>query len=83
MRAFGSNVPPFSVLSGLVPRVLGFIRWRDEAGEFTTPQRWLHDGLIEPALSGATADPRVASLAFALVMLAGYAVVAMAMRRRG
>lgn len=63
--------------------MLGFIRWRDEAGEFTTPQRWLHYGLIEPALSGATADPRAASLAFALVMVAGYDWVAVAMWRQG
>ena len=83
LLALGSNALFIFVLSGLVPRVLGLIRWRGEAGEFTTPPRWLHDGLIAPALSHVTSDARVASLAYALLTVAAYAWLARAMRRRG
>lgn len=82
-EVFGRN-PLFTfVLSGLVPRVLGLLRWpagTDGAGAtvWTTPLGWLQQAVFLPL----AADPRLGSLAFATANLLLYAAIAAWMDRR-
>ncbi|HET9977762.1 MAG TPA: heparan-alpha-glucosaminide N-acetyltransferase domain-containing protein [Burkholderiaceae bacterium] len=75
--AFGRNALLVFFLSGLVPRVLALIRWRD-GDAWTSPLRWAY----EHAFAWIPGDPRLGSLAYALAVLAAFAVVAAALDRR-
>jgi predicted acyltransferase len=82
---FGRNALFIFVLSGLVPRVLGLLRWpdgHDAEGRprWITPLPWLYRTVFEPL---TPFDPRLASLAMAVVQLAVYWALARWMDRRG
>ena len=82
-EAFGKNALFVFVLSGLLPRLLGLLRWADGVdanGEprFITPLPWLYRTLFE----GLGSDPRFGSLLFALANLAAYWALAAWLDRR-
>ena len=82
-EVFGRNALFIFVLSGLVPRVLQLLRWplaTDASGRvlYTHPGDWVWRSVFEPL----AVDPRLSSLLFALVQLAGYATLAFWMDRR-
>jgi predicted acyltransferase len=78
LRAFGRNALLLFFLAGLVPRLLGLVRWR-EGEAWTTPLRSAYTHLFA-ALPG---DPRLGSLAYALAVLGAFALLARALDRRG
>jgi predicted acyltransferase len=82
---FGRNALFIFVLSGLVPRVLGLLRWpdgQDAEGRprWITPLPWLYRTVFEPL---TPFDPRLASLWMAVAQLAVYWALARWMDRRG
>ena len=82
---FGRNALFIFVLSGLVPRVLGLLRWSDGQDaegrpRWITPLPWLYRTVFEPL---TPFDPRLASLLMALAQLAAYWALARWMDRRG
>jgi predicted acyltransferase len=79
-EAFGRNALLVFALSGLVPRLLSL--WRLPAGDggsTMTPLQWLYRHGFEPSF----ADPRLASLAYAVVTVLAYGLLARALDRRG
>jgi len=79
-EAFGRNALLVFALSGLVPRVLSL--WRLPAGDGSstlTPLQWLYRHGFEPFF----ADPRLASLGYAVVTVLAYGLLARALDRRG
>lgn len=74
---FGMNAIVAFVMAGLVGKLLGLIRWADDAGNKVTLKGWLYDGAF-----GWIAEPKLASLAFALAFLAVHFAVAWALWRR-
>jgi predicted acyltransferase len=82
-EVFGRNALLVFVLSGLVPRVLGLLRWQqgqDAQGApvWTSPLPWLH----QTVFAGLGPDPRLGSLLFACANLAAYALLAWGLDRR-
>jgi predicted acyltransferase len=75
--AFGRNALLVFFLAGLLPRLLGLIRWR-EGEAWTSPLRWAY----EHGFAALPGDPRVGSLAYALAVLALFAALAVALDRR-
>ena len=87
-EVFGRNSLFIFVLSGLVPRVLGLVRWPvgvDAQGRplWTTPLPWLYQQVFAPLGSLFAADPRLGSLLYAVAHLLPYAALACWMDRRG
>jgi predicted acyltransferase len=81
---YGRNALALFVLSGLVPRLLGLLRWADGVDadgrpRFITPWPWLYREVALPAVG----DARLASLAMALGQVAVYWLIAHGMARRG
>ncbi len=88
LEVFGRNPLFIFVLSGLVPRLLGLLRWPtgvDGQGQplWATPLPWLYQQLFVPLGVAFTADPRLGSLLFAVAHLLPYAALAWWMDRRG
>ncbi len=84
---FGRNPLGLFVLAGLVPRVLGLIRWEagiaaDGSPRWTSPLPWLHEHVAVPLASLVSADPRLGSFVFALLNLAFYSAIAWTLHRR-
>jgi predicted acyltransferase len=84
---FGRNPLLLFVLAGLVPRFLGLIRWEagtaaDGSVRWTSPLPWVHEHVAVPLAALMSADPRLASLLFAMLNLGFYAVVAAGLHRR-
>jgi predicted acyltransferase len=84
---FGRNPLGLFVLAGLVPRFLGLLRWpagtaADGSPRWTSPLPWVHDHVATPLAALASADPRLASLTFAVLHLAAYAALAAWLHRR-
>ncbi len=82
-QAFGRNALFVFVLSGLVPRVLGLLRWQvgtaaDGSPLWTSPLPWVYRNVF----AGLAADPRLGSLAFAVANLSLYALLAWWLQRR-
>jgi len=82
-EAFGRNPLFVFVLSGLVPRVLGLLRWADGtqpdgSPRWTSPLPWLYRHVFADIGS----DARLGSLLFALANLAVYAALALWLDRR-
>jgi predicted acyltransferase len=80
---FGRNALAIFVLSGLLPRLLGLIRFADGTDDQGRPRNvallpWLYRGFFEPL----PVDPRIASLLFALANLAFYWAIAAGLDRR-
>jgi predicted acyltransferase len=72
-EVFGKNPLFVFVLSGLVPRFLGLLRWPVGVGEqgqtlYTSPLPWAYQNLF----AGIGSDPRLGSMLFALANLACY-----------
>jgi predicted acyltransferase len=87
LEAFGQNALFVFVLSGFLPRVLALLRWpsgtkTDGSVAFTSPLPWWHEQVIAPVAGVLSADPRWASLLFALVNLAAYGALAGWLARR-
>lgn len=81
--AFGKNPLFIFVLAGLVPRVLGLLRWPDAfradgSVAYTSPLPWLYQNVF----SGLGSDPRLGSLLFACANLSLYAALAWWLDRR-
>jgi predicted acyltransferase len=81
---FGRNPLFIFVLSGLVPRALGLLRWADGvddqgAPRFITPLPWLYRSVF----ADLGRDPRLGSLLFALANLGVYWALARGLDRRG
>ena len=77
LLAFGRNALFVFVLSGLLPRVLALLRWR-EGEAWTSPLPWLY----RHAFAALPGDPRFGSLAYALTLLAALVALALWMDRR-
>ena len=82
-EVFGRNPLFVFVLSGLVPRVLGLLRWQtgtspDGAPIWTSPLPWAYKTFF----AGIGSDPRLGSLLFACANLAAYAALAFWLDRR-
>ncbi len=82
-EVFGRNPLFVFVLSGLVPRVLGLLRWQtgtlpESAAVWTSPLPWAYNTLF----AGIGSDPRLGSLLFACANLAVYAALAFWLDRR-
>lgn len=73
LEVLGLNALFVFVLSGLVPRFLGLIRWPDASAPWTTPMPWAYEHLFAP-LSGS--NPRLGSLLFAIANVALYGLLA-------
>ncbi len=80
-EAFGRNALLVFALSGLVPRLLSLWRLPDPSGTTAglTPLQWLYRHGFEPWF----ADPRLASLLYAVSLVLAYGVLARALDRRG
>ena len=83
LEAFGKNPLFVFVLSGLVPRVLGLLRWQvgtDALGAplWTSPLPWVYSTLF----AGIGSDPRLGSVLFAIANLLLYAALALWLARR-
>lgn len=83
VEAYGRNALAIFVLSGLVPRLLGLVRWDDGVDaegrpRFITPWPWAYRELALPLLG----DARLASLVMALGQVAVYWAIAHWMDRR-
>lgn len=84
---FGRNPLLLFVLSGLVPRVLGLLRWpaganADGSPRWTSPLPWFHDSVTAPLGRLVSDDPRLGSLLYALAHLAVYAALGAWLHRR-
>jgi predicted acyltransferase len=82
-EVFGRNPLFVFVLSGLVPRVLGLLRWQvgtssEGAPVWTSPLPWAYKTLF----AGIGQDPRLGSFLFACANLAAYAALAFWLDRR-
>ena len=82
-EAFGKNPLFVFVLSGLVPRLLGLVRWQvgidaEGAPRWTSPLPWLY----QTVFAGIGTDPRLGSLLFACANLLLYAALAGWLNRR-
>jgi predicted acyltransferase len=82
-EVFGRNPLFVFVLSGLVPRFLGLLRWQTGADAqgaalWTSPLPWLY----QTVFAGIGNDPRLGSLLFATSQLLLYAAVAWWLDRR-
>jgi predicted acyltransferase len=82
-EVFGSNALFIFVLSGFLPRVMALLRWPDGTAatggpHYIQPLRWLHDTAIAPWF----ADPRAGSLAYALLLLSFYWLIAQQLYKR-
>lgn len=80
-EVFGKNPLFIFVLSGLVPRFLGLLRWPDGVNAEGTPQwlsplPWAYRQLFAPLGEVFTADPRLGSLLFAVANLLIYGALA-------
>ena len=93
-EVFGRNPLFIFVLSGLVPRVLGLLRWpagsagtvgtpADSAAQWTSPLPSVASGVMAPLGQLLSSDPRLGSLLFAVANVAAYAAIAWWMDRRG
>lgn len=85
--AFGRNPLLLFVLAGLVPRFLGLVRWEDGTAadgsvRWTSPLPWVHEQLAVPLAGALSADPRLASLLFAVMNLGVYAALGLWLHRR-
>ncbi len=78
LLAFGRNALFVFVLSGLIPRVLSLLRWREHDG-WTTPLAWIY----RHGFAQLSVDPRLGSLAYALAVLCAFSALALWMHRRG
>lgn len=86
LEAHGRNALFIFVLSGFLPRLLGLARWSDGTDaegrpRWLTPLPWLYRTVFEP-LGALAGDPRLGSLGFALLNVALYTALAVAMDRR-
>ena len=82
-EAFGRNPLFVFVLSGLVPRVLGLLRWADGFNadgsvHWITPLPWLY----QTVFANLGSDPRLGSFLFAAANLSAYAALALWLDRR-
>ena len=82
-EVFGKNPLFVFVLSGLVPRVLGLLRWQvgvdgQGAVQWTSPLPWLYNRVF----AGIGSDARFGSLLFACANLMLYALLAWWLDRR-
>lgn len=80
---FGRNPLFLFVLSGLLPRFLGLIRWEtatDSAGEpiRTTVLPWLYNTIFKPL----SEDPRLGSLLYSIALLLFYGGIAWLMDKK-
>lgn len=75
---YGMNALALFVLAGLVGRLLGLVRWTDEAGAAVTLKGWLYGTCFTPHL-----EPIHASLAFAVSFVLVFLALAWALVRRG
>ncbi len=83
LEAFGRNPLFIFVLSGLVPRVLGLLRWADGFNtngtvHWITPLPWLY----QTVFADLGSDPRLGSFLFAAANLSAYAALAVGLDRR-
>lgn len=83
LQAFGRNPLLLFVLSGLVPRALGLLRWpegmaADGTPLWTTPLRWAY----QSGFAGIGSDPRLGSLLYAIAYTSLYAALALWLDRR-
>ena len=83
-EVFGRNPLFIFVLSGLVPRVLGLVRWQtgvdaQGAAIWASPLPWAYQN----GFAAWVSDPRLASLAFASTYVLVYATLAWWLDRRG
>ena len=81
--AFGRNPLLIFVLAGLVPRVLGLLRWPDAfrpdgSVAYISPLPWVYQNVF----AGIGGDPRLGSLLFACANLSVYAALALWLDRR-
>lgn len=60
---YGMNALFVFVLSGLIAKMLYYIKWENEIGETTTLKAWFYEGFFVPVFP----NPMNASLAFAIV----------------
>ena len=86
-EVFGRNPLFIFVLSGLVPRLLGLLRWPaglDAQGQvlWATPLPWLHQHAFAPLGGLLSNDPRLGSLLYAVAHLLPYAALAWWLDRR-
>ena len=90
-EVFGKNPLFVFVLSGLVPRVLGLLRWPDESGlqnavpgaaQWMSPLPWLYRHVFAGFGSSWGADARLGSFLFACANLCVYALLAWWLDRR-
>ncbi|MBU3673143.1 MAG: DUF1624 domain-containing protein [Sinobacteraceae bacterium] len=81
LTAFGRNALLIFALSGLIPRTLALVRIDDEdvAGQSMPLLNWIYAHVFAPLF----ADPRMASLSYALATLAFYWAIAAGLHRRG
>jgi predicted acyltransferase len=82
-EVFGKNALFVFVMSGLVPRVLGLLRWSDGVGAegqplWLSPLPWLYRSFF----AGIGGDPRLGSFLFSLANLALYWALAAWLDRR-
>jgi predicted acyltransferase len=82
-EVFGKNPLFVFVLSGLVPRALGLLRWQtgvdaQGAALWTSPLPWAYQHLF----AGMASDPRLGSFLFAATNLLAYAALAWWLDRR-
>jgi predicted acyltransferase len=85
-EAFGKNPLFIFVLSGLVPRLLGLVRWREviaiegtsASSGWKSPLPWLY----EQFFANLANDPRLGSLAYSVFLLAIYAAIVLWMDHR-
>ncbi len=83
LEALGRNPLFVFVLSGLVPRVLGLLRWADGfkadgSVHWITPLPWVYQNLF----ANLASDPRLGSFLFAAANLAVYGLLAVWLDRR-
>jgi predicted acyltransferase len=80
-EAFGRNALLVFALSGFLPRMLSLWRLPDPSGATAalTPMQWFFRQGFEPWF----ADPRLASLLYAMTLMLAYGVLARALDRRG
>jgi predicted acyltransferase len=74
---YGMNALAMFVLAGVVAKLMGLIRWTDAAGATVTLKGWFYATAITPY-----AEPKNASLVFAVLFVLGHLVIAWAMWRR-
>jgi predicted acyltransferase len=75
--AFGKNPLFIFVLSGFLPRVVGLFRWQDGLNEkgspiYTNAFSWFYENICDPI----SADPRIGSLIYAILMITFYWLLA-------